>query len=349
MLNIDQTIKMLDPNDCIYMEATKNDNGNHKADPVFWLSPDVVMCDPASDPCAGNPCKGDPGFATQGVANLTHVTVHWKSNCQVPTGGEFQTIVYELYVGPASLLMTTGLTTGNTKDLTQSAKPVTGIAMGGSGQACFTWTPSVNAGDKDGPGHKCLIARCYPFGSNATFTKPDLSIYVVDDQHYAQHNLTIGVTGAPSPKKMQIQTGNAGEQRALVTIEVVQDLQPSATVVQAVMPSLQTIPGFKQIATAPVNHMSLDFSAFKNEDDDFDEEFEEFGHLIVDAITGLFGKKQQPNLEARLAILPKFFAAFTFTVDASGSNAGDAHLFHLTQKNQQGDFEGGLTVAVVTV
>jgi hypothetical protein len=352
MANIDQTIKALDPNSCLYMEATKGDQGKH-TDPTFWLSSDVQMCniDPMHDPCTGgiDQCMGDHGLATAGKSNLTYVQVHWKPSCQISGGGgELASVVYELFVGDASLLMTTGLNTGNTKDLTKGAKPISGIAPGGVGHACFTWDPAAVG---LGTGHKCMIARCYPFDINTTFTSPELSIFVVDDQHYAQHNLHVEVAGGgtPMPLRIQVKTGNTGAEAAVVTIDVVQDFHPSASVLQAILPSLQTVQGFKRIATTPVRHMSLDFGPFTGEDQDFDEKLEVIGNLIIDKITGLFGRKPQPNLEARLPIPANFFAAFAFLVDATGSNAGDAHLFHLTQKNQRGEFEGGLTVAVVTV
>jgi hypothetical protein len=35
-------------------------------------------------------------------------------------------------------------------------------------------------------------------------------------------------------------------------------------------------------------------------------------------------------------------------VDASGSKSGDAHIFHLTQADEAGHLNGGITVAVVT-
>ncbi|MBV8899870.1 MAG: hypothetical protein JOY92_07135 [Verrucomicrobia bacterium] len=334
---IDQNIQNSDPNTCLYMEDTSGDGGNH-TDPTFWLSPDCQMA---------NGPGTDPSFANEGAKNTTSVIIYKKPDCAL--AGDSSAVVFDLYVCTPSLnIVTPTFDPTSSVQLASSSLAVVTTPGGTPNANDVTWTPSSNSGDPNGPGHKCLIARCYPFG--ATPDQEFLSKYIPEDPHYVQHNLTIGVASqhSPGPHGIKIRTGNGARENETVTIRAVSDFKPSDTVLQAILPSLRAVPGFARIATRPVRHFGLNLDVFKNERNCFEEPFEYLAHLVCDVITGLFGKLEHPNIETKVTIRPRFFADFTFSVDASGSNVGDAHIFHLTQADHQGQFQGGLTVAVVT-
>jgi hypothetical protein len=337
----DPAINSSDGNNCLYMEATSGDGGNH-TDPVFWLSPDCVMA---------NGPGTDPSLAKGGVQNTTNVIIFLKRDCPLTTGTGVAGITFDLYVTKPSMnIMTPGfdplgsflLSTGT---LANTSTPGSGAPNPNS----VTWTPlSTDTSKPNGPGHRCLIARCFPIG-----TTPDqqfLSKYIPEDPHYVQHNLTIDVAppAPPRPHGIKIRTGNGERENETVTIRVVPDFKPSETVLRAILPSLRTVPGFARIATKPVRHFELNLDVFKNEHNCYEEPFEYLAHRTPDPKSGLFGKLEHPNIEAKVTIRPKFFADFTFSVDPSGSNVGDAHIFHLTQADHRAQFQGGLTVAVVT-
>jgi hypothetical protein len=316
---------------CLYMMATSTDiNGTtDHADPTFWLSPDVVMT------------NADNSFAKEGVPNTTNVTVRWKTECQDEGGGP-AAVVFDLYVCTPSMNITTAV--GSSVALATSTT-VAGISSGGAVTTGVVWTPLSDSSKPNGQGHRCLIARCYPFG--LTPDPLNLSKYVTGDQHYVQHNLTIDVLPSPHKRSVRIRTGNAGRERQLVTVNVIQDFEPKGAVLDAILPALHTVPEFKRIATTPIRHMAVDFSEFKG-DGDWDEKLESFGHFIADSLTGLFGHKPQPNLTAKATLPPGRFADMRLNVDVSGSAVGDAHILHLTQTDSGGNIDGGITVAVVT-
>ena len=317
-----------DPNNCIFMEATPGDGGVHSA-ATWWLSPDAIMT--GADPSVANP-----------GANTTNVRVHWKGNCALSGPSA---VLFELYVGNPSLAMSPL----NTKQLA-APTVVPGIAAGSAAVVPVNWTPSANAGDPDGPGHKCLVARAYPVGS--TPDPGDLSGHLPTDQHYVQHNLTVVGAGA-GPQKITINTGNKEREEQTATVLVQHDLQPSKFVLNAITPSLKTVRGFKQVSNKQLAHVSIDLSAFekaalKVQPARKIPALHVQTNLVADVKTKLFGALAHPNLQAAVALQPRFFSTFTLAVDLTGTHSGDAHVFHLTQKNAKGQFDGGLTVVFVT-
>jgi hypothetical protein len=336
---------------CLYMEDTTGDNGVH-ADPsaTYWLSPDVIMT-----------TTSDTGTAVVG-SNTTQVTVHCHASTDTTTcpsldEGNSTTTVFELWVGPPSLNM--GMAPGsvealptllNTPNPIQVASaPITGvITAGGSVQTTVTWTASANPSDPNGVGHKCLVARCYPFETSSPDSGPTgLSDHLPYDQHYAQHNLSIVAAGpgGKGRKLIPIRTGNPRLEPQLVLIQAIFDPRPSGATLAAIQPGLQAIPGFKQIATQPLGKVEFDLSAFNGPHESLLERIEDWIEKILQELEDWCRKKG--GISARKVLPPSFAAFFDFKVDLSGAKPGDAYVYHLTQTTSHGRADGGLTVAIV--
>lgn len=326
-----------DSNGCIFM--TPGPGGN------WWLSPDVIM-------------EGaDPSTAAAGP-DTTDVTVHWKANCSL--SGELTAVIFELYVGDPSLVMTPI----NTVQL-QAPTQVAGLAAGGAVKSTVPWTPDTDPTKPNGPGHKCLIARAYPFGS--TPDTGQLSIYLPDDPHYAQHNLTVqGVGGKEGKARIRVNTGNPREQAEVATILVLADTQPNAAVLAAIMPSLNAFPGFTTVASKPVKSMQLDLGSLgqvvppgdtddAHEKKGFFEKVEDAARAVAggiakaaDAVEDAF-EGPDKKVQGKVLIDGNSFGSFDFVVDPSGGNPGEAYICHMTQTTADGKPCGGLTVVVVVL
>ena len=119
------------------------------------------------------------------------------------------------------------------------------------------WIPDLDDAVQQ-EGHKCLIARVYQDGLPEP--KPDKNCFHVKvDGHVAQHNLEIVKVGSKIKSFMfQIQT--AGSDAGLVdvaTIRAIADRVPHKSVLNAILPSLNQFPGFRQIDQIAPSHFAL--------------------------------------------------------------------------------------------
>ena len=304
---------------CCYMEAISGDGGNHNPAAVWWLSPDILLTGPVS-----GPDNADPG-----QVNPVEVKFHRKpasSNCHTP-GDE--SITVQLWVGNPSLAMAPN-NPSSTTNIMNIGSPM--LAPGASGTQPIDWNvPSgLPASDPQAPGHKCLIARIYPDSlapSNSNFFLPD-------DPHLAQHNLCI----VPCPQNalvhhqliFKISTLNPGHEKERAILRAVLDLKPRKFVGRTVLTRLRNVHGFHQLATAaPTHGFKFDLSAH-NPSDVHDNSYD----------------VSHPTFEGQVT-LTNHVAHINFIADLTGTQAGDAFIYHLTQTDTHGHPQGGLTLVLV--
>ena len=322
-----------DPSNCYFM----NDSSipPHSGTGQWWLSPDVIMS------------GADPSTATPGVGGaVTSLVTVRNNNCTLDPG---DTVRFDLFVCTPSL---------NIAPFPPDAFVATTdavVAAFGS-PTSVPWTVTGSSSDPAGPGHKCLIARCYPFlgpgGKGSTPDPANLSPYLPQDPHYAQHNLTVVAVSSGGMHKIPIKTGNQRLQSQLVLVHAVADIQPSRTTLAAITPSLRATSGFKQIATQPLRNVSINLEslAVKPGGGLFHQIQASIHPMLASSLATVenrFVTAHPTGVLQKVQIGPKAFTTFDLTVDLSGAKAGDAHIYHLTQTTAQGQPDGGLTVVVV--
>lgn len=322
----DTLIDNADPHNAIFFD-------NPVPNP-YWLSLKVVMSPNPDQVAAG--------------ANTTNVTVTWTE------AGVFteNSVAFDLYISneDPSLPMV-HLTTGGvgTLDAIASAQTVPQTQMGQPPVPIpVTWNTA--SFPNLGTGHRCLLARVYPpFDLAGNFPpNEDLTTFPSDDIHYAQHNCTV-LAGGSGHMHVPIRNGNWLEEPQLVALQAVPDLNPTRTVLDAVLPGLRQIPAFKQIATTPLRRVDFDLSAFKSSHDSLLDKIEDWiERKVLKIFEDLEGKCHGAGgTSTRVVLPPKHFAKLNFIADLSGSNPGDAHIYHVSQVNGKGEPYGGLTVAMV--
>ena len=320
-MSTDPNIAEFDPNGCLWIDATPPN--------PYWLSPSVIMTTKPSDPSDVYP-----------GANHTSVTVSWKAECAFAgVAAELNTALFDLYIGDPFLGMaqaSLGLLTGGSP-----AQPNITAGQLNVVTSVGPWDSSTIP-TLSQPHHACLLARVYPLG--ATPDSGDLSGYPGSDQHYAQHNCTVNTTDGQGMIRIPIGNGTSRRGPQFVAIQAVPVLEPNRTVLDAVMPSLQLHPGFKQIATTPLRSVELDLSAFKSPHESLLDRIE---HWIekeaLEIIAALEGDCKKANgTSARVVLPPNFFAKFHFIADLSGAKPGDAHIYNLSQVNSKVERAGGL-------
>lgn len=317
---------------CFYMEAVAGDGGTHNSNGVWWLSPDIKLTGPTS-----GPDKADPG-----QSNTVDVTFHRKaadSNC-VTSGDESANV--ELWVGNPSLAMSPNNNASTRKiDLSPSILP----AEGASVTHTVNWTPpsGVPATDPESPGHKCLIARCYP----SSLTPSANNFFVPDDPHVAQRNICIvpcggpGAARLPRPCGFNVTTANLNlKESEKVTLRAVADLRPDKFVRDVVMESLRGTPGFKRLATVRPR-------GFKFELPDFPDA--RVNDQTKPGCLGSLFSGARPAYEAIVELEANQLTNFTFVADISRAGFGVAHIFHLTQIGADQRVQGGLTIVMMSV
>lgn len=318
---------------CIYMEAIAGDGGVHDINDVWWLSPDIILTGATS-----GPDKADPG-ANNTVQVKFHMQAAILNQCVLPAGTE--SITAEFWVGTPSLAMT--------PDNPASTKRIDGIgstipADGATVTKTFVWNPptGLDPADPQSPGHKCLIARCYPdplIPSNTSF-------FVPDDPHVAQRNICIVPCGGPGAAKrpgacgLEVATVNPdGKRSQTVTLRAVVDLYPGSLVKKMVLESLGRTRGFNRLATRPPQSFGFELRDFP---DAKVTDNSKLGCLGL-----LFGGKERRNHDAQINLNPGQFTRFDFIADLSGAELGDAYVFHLRQIGADKRDQGGLTVVMV--
>ena len=311
---------------CIYIEAVAGYGGAHNRAGVWWLSPDINLVGPTS-----GPDKADPG-----QNNAVQVTFHRKpasSNCITSFS---ESVTVEVWVGNPSLVMTPD-NPASTKLIQSIGSPMPD--EGTNGVQAINWVPPTGlpATDPQSPGHKCLIARCYP---DALTPTPE-AFFVPDDPHVAQHNLCIvpcggpGAARRPGPCGLPVTTINPNRKVAqTVTLRAIADLKPTKVVRALVLRRLKEVAGFRRLATAPPAGFKLESAALRRGK--------------VSDRTRTRGKRP-PTYEVSVTLTRGRLIGFTFVADLSKSKLGDAHIFHLTQTGPDRRSQGGLTLVMVAV
>lgn len=305
---------------CFYLESVTGDGGNHAASGVWWLSPDIIL-------------NNGSDMANQTAPNNIDIRVH-SQGCEAIATDDPKVIV-DVYVGDSSLVMTP---TGNTTKITNTTgRPIVEIVPdpppGTSPLISFTW---INGGTTvEAPGHKCLIAQCYPsWDANPSATTFDLPI----ERHVAQHNITI-LEDNPNPEIFANTINPNPKGRELVTVRAVADLEPAKHVLQAARNALKRIPNFKRLRTTGLPPFSMEFKGLRN--------VRLTNNSEKPSAKGNYGRLKVPNCEARFELKPGQKIKFKFRVNLEEAKHGDAFIFQLMHLNAKQRVIGGLTVIAV--
>lgn len=322
---IDMNIQQFDPNGCIIADTWP------KPSPYSWASPNVYM----------TTVSGDPNSAPTGN-NTTEVQATWSSGCSIPDSNQvgFE-IVFDLYIADPGIGAWVPGSGGVTELSAGGGQLLPGISANGTPASTkVAWNTSAATGFTELP-HACLLLRVYP--STATASAGDLQPYVQYDQHYAQRNISVGVTNGSAPFHLPLRNGLVFRDPLVTSIHAIPDPEPSRLILDAVRPSLELVRGFKQIGTKRLPPPRLDVTAFDSPHRALLERPENF-RLIQDAEAEI---TKAGGISARVALPPNFFSKFLFTVDLSAAAVGDAYIYHVTQTTINGDPYGGVTIAVV--
>jgi hypothetical protein len=287
----------------------------------------------------------------------------------------------EVFVGNPSLVMTP--TAGTINLGTVLVAKTDFPAGGGSVETQLPWNVTVDPGDPGGidqPGHRCLIARVYPFTSG----KPT-DFQVPTDQHEAQRNLCIvecadegaggggaggGMIGAPGGETpmgpgddgfwgFMIDTTTPFEEQAeLVTVRATRPLTLHKAALKEIMPILERA-GFRGFAAEPPR-FSLELSeggepgtkrgAMTTRVSALDRLVTRLPGLFREPLLKLplFGRKT-PRFELDVKLDPKRMARLGLKADLRRTGRGQAHVFHVEQVGSNKQSQGGLTVVLLKV
>jgi len=314
---------------CFFIEAATGDGGNHNPNSVWWLSPDIQLIGPVSG----------PDNADAGQTNPVTVTCHRQpagSNCSFP-GDESLTV--ELWVANPSLVLSPRVPSSATRvGFIGAAVPAEGETI----TQQIDWDAPANpaADDPQSPGHKCLLARVY----SSSRTPSSGAFFVPDDQHVAQHNLSV----IRSPRRdlvFKVNTLNPlrthpvlGNPPPNAKLRAVLDLIPNNFVRNTILNRLELFAGFQHLRTQPLG------GGFKFDLTNL------HATNVVDhshpAITLPF-----PNLplsfEASVVLDSRHITQISFLADLKGLGSGEACIFHLIQMSITNIVEGGLTLVVL--
>jgi hypothetical protein len=351
---------------CIYMEAVAGDNGVHQPWPpsAFWLSPDILL---NNAPLAGPGGGAFPAPAYQAAvgANAIGVRVHSDLNCK-PSSTDIEV---HLYAGNPSLAMipppdpsTVEIASGIIDTTVNPLNPAGFVLQ------LSDWTPSTNAANPDGPGHKCLIARAFPDNES-----PDSSNFHLPlDAHVVQHNICIqpcsqnapppgqGGAGGPDPKKELGPNPNTGmwdfpfhtvnpdpRNRAVVTVRAQPVLKPNRRMVDAAVPALRASRAFKRPAPYPPRRFRLSVAELR------DVKPTDRSRSILGSLARVLPfpfpfpfPVPAPRYDIQFPLGPHQRAIVTVHADLRGTKVGDAHFINVAHsQNNRGI--GGATLVLV--
>jgi len=332
--------------------------------PNWWNSPDIGV-------------NAFGGAVADEGANTIHLRVHLGAG---ETFSDSQAEI-EVFVGNPSLVMTP--TSGTINLGTVLVAKTDFPAGGGSVETELPWNVTVDPADPGGidqPGHRCLIARVYPFTSG----KPS-DFQVPTDQHEAQRNLCIvecadaggaggaggGLIGAPGGE-IQMGPGDDGlwgfmidtttpfeEQGELVTVRATRPLALDRATLKLVMPILERA-GFRGFAAEPPPKFALELAeggepgtkrgAMTTRVSPLDRFVTRLPGLIREPLLKLpvFGRKT-PRFELDVKLEPKRMARLALKADLRKTRRGQAHVFHIEQTGSKQQVQGGLTLVLVKV
>jgi hypothetical protein len=337
----------LDKDTCIYIEANAGDQGVHNTQGVWWLSPDVSIV----------PLNPE-GEVTPGFIHKFQIRVHKKATpCSF--GGKPTNVILEAHIAIPSLVIDPGNPeqsqfVGEGQFLAQFVN-VAGLEF-----AAIQFNPSgapEDAGKPNGPGHRCLVARCYPDN-----LKPSpVDFFLPGDPHVAQRNIVIAssIVAMSARVEFDFATANVSRsRRARVTLTAAPDLNPRPNLLGVIREAIRGVDGFKQFSLlTPTNIRNL-----QNQKDPRVVEKRlaaamprSFGlHLpsvgdaeVRDASRPVryfdsLGRLTPRRFTASFSMAPKQLGRFTFRADLSRSAPGTAHIFHLRHA-EDGEVKGGLT------
>lgn len=350
----------LSSDECIYLEAEASDNGVHNVNGVWYFSPDVILTDSAGTPT---------NEAKKGMEHQICVRVRKRVGCSLDS----EWIRVEAYVAVPS-------TTINSHNLKQVVLPkdcpvdksLAKVEIDGfhaveeedgykdDGFVHFKWTPSSDKPeDPDGPGHRCLIARCYP-----TNLDPSGNFFLPDDPHIVQHNIDIiKVRSSATVPPVQIAAANASPDKvALVQLKVNSVLNPSPKLQAHLQDVLRIEPEFHQIAMLPYQEIlqlqvnndlatlnekvaTLIPSGFRIDVPGFPlARFRDFSHpkSALDSLGRVYPKRfvTEFNLE------PQQLTFFEFAPEPFKSKPGTSHVFNVVQYDD-GEPTGGIVLVYI--
>jgi hypothetical protein len=329
----------------VFVEDTTGDLGVPPPGVPWWISPDVDI-------------PAHTGTAFQG-SNDVRIRVHTHEEPIID-----EKIVAEVYAGNPSLVMspTTGtkrIDPGNLRFRPPNVSGTEPVANDAGGTLTFAWTPSSNAGDPDGPGHRCLVVRAFP----ESVAPPSSPFDVPNEAHEAQHNMEIlsttkmqadmsnGGAGTPDdPRKIDKDTGLwwerfdtiAGKKRGRHFVVWAFDPEPAGVIVDSVRGALKGT-RFRGFATEPPAHVELEPQSRGFAIEPFHLLRRSSGLKLDGLGRGLFNRKRLvAAVEMQLG--PRTLGGVLMRFDHSNLNKRTAAVLHGVQWNENGEQEGGMTV-----
>jgi hypothetical protein len=312
---------------CIFIEAIPGDGGQQDPNNVWWLSPDIQLVGPISG----------PDVADGGQTNQVSLKVHRQpaaSNCLFPND---ESLAVEVWAANPSLVMLPRKGSATRVIFSGAAVP----AEGGSITAHLNWDvpASLSPLDPASDGPKCLVVRCYP----SSDTPAGEFFFVPGDGHVAQHNLCVVKTLAlnlsftfntinptPTPPLLQL---------VKVKLRAVMDLEPSKAVKNLIGARLRSIPGLHKVRSTALPHgFAFDLTGLQSSD------------IVDHSHSGGLGfplPAPFPFYEAHVGLTDRKPTRINFLANLQGMAAGEAAIFHLTQRSLSNDAEGGLTLVVL--
>jgi hypothetical protein len=294
----------------------------------WWMSPDINL-------------NSFSDVATANQNNTVDVKVHrGPDDAKCTALAAATNIIVEVWVSqPGANLSPTAAKILGTKIIPKSQLAANGTRTLAQAGQIVNWTPSTVASNPDGPGHRCLIARCYP---DTDGTPDNDCFHVRGDSHVAQRNIQI-ITVSPRIKNrfiVEVMTVNPDRERPQpATVRVVTDPEPNRRVLEILEPGLRNT-GFKRVASIAPSRMDLQFptlTGVKLRDDS-----------RKGCLWSLFGKRSgAASVEADVTLPPGDPTSFKFDADLSKGRSGDAFIFYLTHLRADKKEIGGLTVVGV--
>lgn len=207
----------------IYLEAKPGDKGSH-TDPVLWLSDDIQIVAPTLNVAEPSP-----------TVNKVQVRIHRKGNVQFPASAFVQV---DVFVADPSIGMTRTASRRIVNDTVQTSSITPDTQAPGGKVVTYDWTVGGTA--QEAPGHKCLIAQCYP-----TTDAPD-NAFDLKEQHTAQHNITIKAAPVNAPFRFEMLIGNEGPRPRNVKVNAFLDLQVHRRILDVMEPLARREPAFRK-------------------------------------------------------------------------------------------------------
>ena len=320
--------------------------------PEWYMSPDVWLTTP--------------------VANLGQNDIHLRVHLQEKKSFEASQAEIEVFVGNPSLVMSPTSGTKNLGTVLVARSALTSSPTR-SVETTLSWVvPAIDPADPHGPnqpGHRCLVARVYPFGSSKPF-----DFQVVADQHEAQRNLCIidcrdngpigggaggGMVGAPGTPMgkgedglwaFAVDTTTLGQERTQVAIRatVVDTFTPAE--LEQVLPLLEPA-GFKRLAASPPPTTKLEFVTAEQVVDPGPPTYPPVCALLrkilpIPPLWKLVDKfcapTRPPGARVKVELQPGRTARVALKVDLAETAVHEAQALRLEQVGATGDVEGGV-------